>query len=93
MKIKAVIILEEALKLIESGEQKFVCAAIQDVETTMRWECGHEITSNALSVFTTFKPKEVRKDVQIYSEWWPKGDIRRIEALKSAIILAKKQNN
>ncbi len=93
MKVKAVVILEEALKLIISGEQKFVCSAIQDVETTMRWELRQEITSNALAIFYTFKPKEVRKDVQMYSEWWPKGDERRIEALTKAIALAKKQNN
>lgn len=93
MKVKSSIILSAALVLIESGEQRYVCAAIQDVETTMRWEKKQDIQSKAMAVFLTFKPEKIRSDIQTLQEWWPKGDPRRVEALKSAIDLAKKRND
>lgn len=93
VKLKASIILTNALALIESGEQRFACAAIQDVETTMRWETNNDVSSKAQSIFDTFAPKTMDPRTKGIIEWWPKGDQRRIDALKQAIEMAKKRND
>lgn len=93
MKVKSSVILAEALRLIESGQQHYVCAAIQDVETQMRWDSGKEISSKAMDVFMTFKPKRIIEGIKRIQEWWPKGDPERLIALKQAIEKAKKQND
>jgi hypothetical protein len=93
MKVKSSIILADALKLIESGEQTFACAAILDVETALRWEHKENVTSKAMQVFERFRPKRVVDAMKIYGEWWPKGSPDRIIALNAAIVAAKKQND
>ena len=94
MKVKSSEILTKALKLIENGEQKFVCAAIQDVETQIRWDAGvNNVISKAMQVWMTFKPKHVSENLKNLSEWWPKGDPIRVETLKLAIDKAKKGND
>lgn len=93
MKVKASLVLTEALTLIENKEHSYACAAIQDVETAMRWEQKQDIQSKAMSIWMTFKPKHVREDYKSLQEWWPKGDPQRIETLKLAIAAAKKRND
>jgi hypothetical protein len=94
MKVKSSEILTKALALIESGEQSFVCAAIQDVETQIRWDTGvANVISKALQVWMTFKPKRVSENLKNLQEWWPKGDPERIETLKLAIAKALKGND
>lgn len=93
MKVKSSIVLAAALVLIESGEQSYACAAIQDVETTMRWDENQDIQSKAMAIWMTFKPKEIREAIQTLQVWWPKGDLQRIETLKLAVAQAKKQND
>ena len=90
IKVKASEVLTEALARILDKRQFFACAAIQDVETDIRYEKKDEVKSNAAKIFSQFKPKQVRDDMKIFSEWWPKGDERRIDALKMAIEVAKK---
>lgn len=93
MKVKSSIILAESLKLIESGEQSFACAAILDVETSLRWQHKENVTSKAMQVFEKFRPKGIADAMKLYSEWWPKGSPDRIVALNAAIAVAKKQND
>lgn len=94
MKVKSSVILEECLRLIETGEQIFVCAAIQDVETQIRWDNnGENVSSKAMKVFEAFRPKTVPEVIKLYGEWWPKKSPDRIVALKAAIEVAKKQND
>lgn len=93
MKIKSSLILIEALKLIENGEQSFACAAILDVETSLRWEHNENIISKATQIFERYRPKSVVLAMKTYGEWWPKNSNDRIIALKSAIELAQKQND
>lgn len=92
MKVKASLVLTKALELIETQQQSFVCAAILDVEVAMRWDQNQEISSKAMPIWMTFVPKEIKSNQSI-REWWPKGDVRRIETLKSAIATAKKRND
>lgn len=94
IKLKASFVLEEALNLILNKSQSFACAAIQDVETQVRWDNnGDEVKSNAAKIFAQFKPKDKRDDMKLFGEWWPKDDERRIDALKQAIEIAKKRND
>lgn len=94
MKVKSSVILTQALALIESGQQSFVCAAIQDVETQIRRDNdGANVISKATAVWMTFKPKRVSENLKNLQEWWPKGDPERIETLKAAIEKAKKGND
>lgn len=93
MKVKASVVLTAALDLILTGKQTFACAAIQDVETQMRWDAdGENIVSKAQSIFNTFKPDRIKTNISIV-EWWPKGAPERIAALESAIKLAKQRND
>lgn len=95
MKVKSSEVLAKALLLIENGQQQFACAAIQDVETQMRWDLnGENIVSKAQKIFNEFKPKKMQTNPNAsIMEWWPKGDIARVEALKLAIDRAKKGND
>ena len=93
IKVKSSVILTEALALLESGEQSFICAAIQEVETSRRWASGQEISSKAMSILLTFKPEKIQPEMKLYAQWWAKGDPTRIETLKLAIAKAKKQND
>jgi hypothetical protein len=93
VKVKSSVILAEALVLLESGAQQYICAAIQDAETTRRWATGEDVRSKALEVLMTFRPEKIRDDVKSLAEWWPRGDPARIETLKQAIIKAKRQND
>lgn len=94
MKVKSSEILTKALALIESGEQNFACAAIQDVETQIRWDSNvNNVFSKAMQVWMTFKPKRVSETLKNLQEWWPKGDPERIETLKLAIAKARKAND
>jgi len=94
LKVKSSEILTKALQLIESGEQKFVCAAIQDAETQIRWDTGaNNVISKAMQVWMTFRPKHVSENLKNLAEWWPKGDHVRIDTLKLAIEKAKKGND
>lgn len=93
MKVKSSLVLTKALAQIESGAQNFVCAAIQDVETQMRWDSGDNIISKANQVWLTFKPPAIHDNVKSLQQWWPKFDPRRIEALKLAITKAAKNND
>lgn len=93
MKVKSSIILAEALKLIESGEQSFACAAILEVETCLRWKHKENVTSKASQIFERFKPKHVPETQKLYSQWWATNSPDRIVAIKAAIEAAKKQND
>jgi hypothetical protein len=94
LKVKSSEVLTKALALIESGEQKFACAAIQDVETQIRWDTGaNNVVSKAMKVWMTFKPSHVSENLKNLQEWWPKGDPQRIETLKLAVAMAKKGND
>lgn len=93
VKVKSSVILAEALVLLESGAQSFICAAIQDAETTRRWDTGQDVSSKSMAVLLTFKPEKIRPEMKLYAEWWPKGDPARIETLKQAIVKAKRQND
>jgi hypothetical protein len=95
MKVKSSVVLTQALALIESGAQSYACAAIQDVEVQMRWDAGGEnVISKAQKVFNAFKPERLAKNPNAaIMEWWPKGDVARIEALTQAIAAAKKGND
>lgn len=85
MKVKSSVVLELALQVIQQGQQHYACAAIQDVETTMRMEQGENVTSNAQKIFNSFMPKRVNLAIKLYGEWWPKGSEERITALEAAI--------
>lgn len=94
MKVKSSVVLTKALVLIESGEQTYVCAAIQDVETQIRWDNDvANVISKAMQVWMTFKPKNISESRKNLQEWWPKNDPARIETLKSAIVKAKQGND
>lgn len=93
MKVKSSVVLSKALEQIELGAQNFVCAAIQDVETQMRWDSGDNIISKATQLWMTFKPPAIHDNVKSLQQWWPKFDPQRIEVLKLAIAKAKKNND
>ena len=94
MKVKSSVILAKALELIQSGEQRYVCAAIQDVETQMRWDEGvPNIISKASKIWMTFKPPHVSDNLKNLQQWWDKGDPKRVETLTKAIETAKKAND
>lgn len=94
MKVKSSEVLTKALALIESGAQNFVCAAIQDVETQIRWDSGApNVISKAMKVWMTFKPERVSENLKNLQEWWPKGNAERIETLKLAIAKALEGND
>lgn len=94
MKVKSSLILTQALALIENGSQSFVCAAIQDVETQIRWDNKvNNVISKATQLWMTFKPKHVADNLKDIQQWWPKGDPIRVETLKLAIEKAKKNND
>lgn len=94
MKVKASVILTKALELLENGAQTYVCAAIIDVETTMRWEADvNNIISKATQIWMTFKPKHIGDSNKSIQQWWPNGDPERIATLKLAIEVAKKRND
>ena len=93
MKVKSSVILTEALRLIETGQQQYACAAILDAETQMRWDTKKEISSKAMDIFLTFKPKRIGESNKRIQEWWPRGDSERLTALQAAIEKAKKQND
>lgn len=94
MKVKSSLVLQKALVLIQSGEQSFACAAIQDVETQMRWDSGENIISKAQKVFNGFIPENMKTNKNSgIVEWWPKGSPERVEALEAAIKVALKSND
>ena len=94
MKVKSSVVLTQALALIETGAQSFACAAIQDVETQMRWDSGENVTSKAQKVFNGFMPERMKENKNAsITEWWPKGSPERIEALEAAIQAARKAND
>lgn len=89
MKVKSSTVLEGALRLINSGEQRYACAAIIDVETSIRWaNDGDNVVSKAMPIFKTFMPQDVPKASASCQAWWPKGDPGRPKALEDAIALA-----
>lgn len=93
IKLKSSYVLGKALQLIKNGSHKYVCAAIQDVETQERWDRGEDVKSNALKVFHQFKPSGIldsRKNIQ---EWWPVSDPARVDALQKALDKAIKQGD
>lgn len=91
MKVKSSVILTAALALIETGEQTYACAAIQDVETQMRWDLnGENIVSKAQNIFNRFKPKSIPERDASIQQWWPKGAPERLQALQDAIKAAIK---
>jgi hypothetical protein len=93
MKVKSSVVLTKALQLIESNQQSFVCAAIQDVETEMRWEANENVVSKAFVIWMQFKPPIIRDDVKHLQQWWPKGDPERIATLQKAIAIAEARND
>jgi hypothetical protein len=70
-KLKASFILQHALERIKDGRQRYACAAIQDVETELRWKSNDEVRSNALKVFHQFKPSRINDSLKTLQEWWP----------------------
>jgi hypothetical protein len=93
VKLKSSIVLQDALDMITDGRHRFVCAAIQDVETSVRLDTGVEVKSGAMKLFLKFKPAHIKDDVRTIQEWWPKGSELRVQALQDAITLAKKQGD
>lgn len=93
IKVKASEVLSKALELIKSKEQTFVCAAIQDVETQIRWDRKEDVKSNAMKIWWRFKPDKVSDNLKNLQQWWDKGDPLRIETLEKAIAVAKKAND
>lgn len=83
-------VLEEALKLIENGTWRFVCAAIQDVELDVL----PKQKSQAMARFQRLKPKHISDNMKMTQEWWPRNEKEpRIDALKKCIELAKKEKD
>lgn len=96
MKVKASMVLKEALVRHLAGAQNctYICCAIQDVETDLRYEHKvKELTSNALQLFKTFRPKTVAVESQDMQPWWPKGDPVRVDTLNKTIEMAVKRND
>lgn len=94
MKVKSSEVLAKALALIEGGEQQYVCAAILDVETQIRWDNnGENVISKASKVWMTFKPENISESRKNLQEWWIKGDPARIDTLKLAIIKSLAMND
>lgn len=88
-KAKSSEVLAEALLRIRTGTQRYACAAIQDVETDLRYaNNGKDVKSNALKTFQRFKPTRITESTKNLQEWWPVGDIARIDALEKAIELS-----
>ena len=88
MKMKSSDVLRQALNSLLLGTQQYACAAIQDAETTKRFEVGEEITSNAAGVLSKFMPSDQDKRIKLYGQWWPKGSPLRIEAVEKALKMA-----
>lgn len=84
-------VLDDALKLHESGVERFtyICACIQDVEL----DVPPKQKSQAMQRFYRFKPKGIMDAMKATQPWWPKGDVARIETLKKCIEQAKKEND
>jgi hypothetical protein len=94
MKVKSSEVLRKALALIESGEQMYACAAIQDVETDLRFaNNGKDVKTNAAKIFSVYKPAEIPENMKTSQGWWPKGSTLRIDALKKAIGMALKRGD
>lgn len=94
MKIKSSEILERAKALILSGEQSFACAAIQDVETDLRYaNNGKDVKNNAAKFFAPYRPENIPDNMKASQPWWPKGASERIDALDNAIADAKKKGD
>ena len=94
MKVKSSEVLQEALARIIDGRCRYACAAIQDVETDMRYANGNkDVRCNALKIFSTLRPPEVKLINSTIREWWPVRDPLRIVALEKAIAIAKKSND
>ena len=92
--MKSSTVLEEALKRIEDGSQSYACAAIQDVETDMRYANNNrDVKTRATLIWMRFKPKCVDESMKLMQAWWPKKDPARIDALNKAIAQAKKAND
>ena len=92
--MKSSTVLEDALKRIEDGSQSYVCAAIQDVETDMRYaNNGKDVKTRATQIWMRFKPAIVEEAMKLTQAWWPKKDPQRIIALNKAIAQAKKAND
>ena len=85
MKVKSSVVLAEALSRIETKVQSFACAAIQDVETDMRFQHNENVSSKAAMFFSKYKPKIIDENMKATQPWWPKGDQGRIDALNNAI--------
>ena len=92
--MKSSTVLEEALKRIVGGTQSYACAAIQDVETDMRYANNNkDVKTRATQIWLRFKPKEIDESMKLMQAWWPKKDPQRITALNKAIEQAKKAND
>lgn len=85
MKVKSSIILQTALESIESGDQRYACAAIQNAETDLRFLHNENVTSKAMQVFSRYQPTWVNDNIKLSQTWWPKDSPDRIIALQSAI--------
>ena len=85
MKVKSSVILQTALESIESGKQRYACAAIQDAETDLRFLHKENVTSKAMQVFSRYQPAFVSDNVKLSQAWWPKDSPDRITALKHSI--------
>ena len=93
MKVKSSVVLTEALTRIESNIQSFACAAIQDVETDMRFQHNENVSSKASMFFAKYKPKIIDENMKATQPWWPKGSQERITALRNAIKDALTKND
>jgi hypothetical protein len=85
--------LRTALESIESGNQRYACAAIQDAETDLRFLHNENVTSKAMQVFSRFQPAWVNDNVKLSQTWWPKDSPDRIAALKSAIATTESKGD
>lgn len=91
---KSSYVLLEALKLINGNKQTYACAAIQDVETTLRYaNNGRDVKTNATSIFAKYRPSDIPDNMKASQGWWPKGSALRVEALEKAIEFAKKKGD
>ena len=94
LKLKASDVLSRALNLIQTGQQRYACCAIQDVETQVRWDTGEQnVSSKAMNVFSTFMQTTVKPEYKSLGEWWPVGSPDRLAALEKAILLAIKRGD
>lgn len=93
IKVRSSAVLAEALVRIKDGRQRYACAAIQDVETDLRYEHKEDVKSNATKTWMRFKPDHVSESLKSLQEWWPVGSQIRIETLEKAIAAALKAND